>query len=217
MESYALPTATVNQLRLLVPPLHSWSLQDRLARVRQGNPNFRRGRWSRWRSKTEHQLASWLRQLPRIVGQLRAVGDPREDGAALLALAAALEQITPTQLGAIQDTRPRRGRSTYRTTWYVPANAMDNVRAFIGACRWASSFLARALGGVDSWLARVLAKAKPTPLRLVSVPKEVTSPYPSGTSGSTTRSEGGFAIEEWKRVIAEIGARHVEAVPPTTT
>lgn len=207
----------VNDLLALVPAPGSWSFAQRLRIVREGNPNFKRGRWSRWRSKTEHQLESWSRQMPRLVGMTEAIAPGREDGPELAALAAALQAMTPATLGAVLDTRPGRTPSQWRTRYYVPAAAMPAVRAWIAACRWLNRFLHRVLGLARHWLRGLLGAAKAGSRRVDSLPKTVTSPYPSG------RKELQISVEpgSWERVAERI-TRRMEAdvgepARPTTT
>lgn len=217
MSSYATAAQASNALFSIEPPPTTWSLPQRIARVRDGNPNFRRGRWSRWRSKTEHHLVSWSRQVPRLVGQLRALGEQRADGTPLVQLAAALERATPFQLGAILDTRPRKGNGPERTAYYVPAAAMDNVRAFIRACRWASRFVALALGGAAHWLRSLVDAGRRLAPRVVRVPQNVTSPDPAVTPERTTEVEPGSWEERAQRLRRLIEADEGRAITPPTT
>lgn len=217
MKAYATPAPEINALLSLVPPPGPWSLVQRLAIVRDGNPNFRRGRWSRWRARTEHQLVSWSRQAPRLVGMLRATVERHPERVELLALAEALETITPRALGAIEDTRPGRTPSKWRTRWYVPAAAMPAVRAWIAACRWTERYLHRVLGFARSWLRGLVERARAARVVVARLPKEVTSPDPAGRTERQTSVEPGSWEETAARMAWRFEADVGEPAPPTTT
>jgi hypothetical protein len=217
MELSSTAPVNVNELLALVPAPGSWSFAQRLRIVREGNPNFKRGRWSRWRSKTEHQLESWSRQIPRLVGMTEAIAGARADGPQLVALASALGAMTPATLGALIDTRPGRTPSKWRTHYYVPAAAMPAVRAWIAACRWLNRHLHRVIGLARHWLRGLLGAAREGSRRVDSLPKKVTSPYPSGRKELQISAEPGSWVEAAARIARRIEADVGDVPPPTTT
>jgi hypothetical protein len=155
--------------------------------------------------------------VPRLVGQLRGVAESHRDRTALLAAADALELVTPAKLGAIEDRRPRPGSSPHRTRYFVPDAALPHVRAYVRLAKWASRFLAVALGGVARALRGLLHLARPIAPRHARLPQEVPPPDPIARPETTT----GAAVGTWeataerirRRIEADVG----EAPPPSTT
>ncbi len=182
-----------------------------------GNANFRGGSYSRRRSRAEHALMRWLPQLPRLVGQLEAVASKHAEAATLDAVAAALTHVTPAQLGAIEDRRPRPGVSPHRTRYFVPDAALPHVRAFVRLAKWASRFLYLALGGIARALRGLLGLARQVAPRRAPLPQNVPPPYPVARSEPTTGVERGTWREIAERRTREAEAAERGAQPPTTT
>jgi hypothetical protein len=217
VELYPTAAAIGNALVQITPTPATWSLGQRLAIVRRGNANYRTGTYSRRRSRTEHQLQRWLVTVPRLVGQLRAVAENHRDRAELIAVADALELVTPAQLGAIEDRRPRAGSSPHRTRYFVPDAALAHVRAYVRLAKWASRFLAIALGGVGRALRGLLKLARPVAPRHARLPQEVPPPDPIArpeiTTGAVVGTWEAVAERIRRRIEADVG----DAPPPSTT
>jgi hypothetical protein len=214
VELYPTAAAIGNALVQITPTPATWSLGQRLAIVRRGNANYRTGTYSRRRSRTEHQLQRWLVAVPRLVGQLRGVAEQHRDRAALVAAADALELVTPAQLGAIEDRRPRPGSSPHRTRYFVPDAALPHVRAYVRLAKWASRFLAVALGGFARVLRGVLQLARPVAPRHARLPQEVPPPHPAARPETTTGAAVGTSEELWRASAARIEARNGWTTPP---
>lgn len=214
MEAYPDVAVLSNALLQLPPRPETWSLAARMRRVLAWMKKPGPHRWANRRRRLEGKLDRWHRAAPRLVGQLRAIADNHRDAVVLRAVADALELVTPERLGAMRDTRPRKKSSPRRTAYYVPAAAESDVRAWVKLARWASRFIAVALGGLARHIRALFGIARPLAPRHARLPQEAPRPYPATGEETTTGAAVEASDDPWRATAARLAARNGWATPP---